>query len=95
MIKACIASPWTSAGAVVITTKPALLVGISYQGSAGAATITIKNGVTTGASNIVVFNIPATAGGFYTTPIPIVCGSGLISTNAGTVDGYSVLYSTI
>lgn len=91
----CVVSAWTSAGAFVVTTAPAALIGISYLGSADATTITAFDGVTTAGRTVAKFNIPTTEGNLKTSCIPIICTAGIVATNAGTVGGYAVLWTKI
>ena len=92
----CIASVWTSAGAFFVTTGPAAFVGISALGSAAATTITIKDGTATASTKTIAIVPVAIAAGVFDGPTcPIVCTAGIVASNAGTVAGYCILYSTL
>lgn len=92
---AVIATPATSAGAVVVTTLPALLYGVCASGSANATVINVHNGVTTGGAKVFMLGVPATDVGHDGPFVPVVCGSGITATNVGTVSSYVVYYSNI
>jgi hypothetical protein len=91
---AVIASPATSAGAFVVTTKPALLYGVCVSGSANNTFINVHNGNTAGAKVFMIEAVATTVShdGPFT---PIVCGNGIVATNVGTVTNYVVYFSNI
>ena len=84
-------SAWTSAGAVVVSAKPARFMGVSFLGSANATTLTIIDGVNTGGRTIGIVPVGAAAATFMPCT-PLVCTAGIVTTNAGTMAGYAVFY---
>ena len=92
---ACIASVKTSAGAVVITSRDAILYGISASGSAAAATLVVFAGTNTAGATVFFCPIPATAGYTDGPMAPVVCAGGITCTNVGTLAGYVVHYANL
>lgn len=92
---AAIASAFTSAGAFVVATGPALWMGISGLGSGVATTVRVFDGTSTGGRTIAIVPFGA-AGGVLDGPFaPIVCTGGITATNIGTVAGYCILYASL
>jgi len=92
---ACIASPATSAGAFIVTTKPALFYGISVSGSANNTFINVHNSPNTGGAKVFMIEAVATTVTNDSTMVPIVCGNGITATNIGTVTNYIIFYSVL
>jgi hypothetical protein len=92
---ACNVSAATSAGAVVVTTAPAIFYGICASGSANATVINVHNGVTTAGAKVFMVSVPATDVSHDGPYVPIVCPSGIVTTNVGTLTTYVVLYNKL
>ena len=92
---ACVAAAVTSAGAVVVTTSPALFYGISASGSAVATVINVHDGVTTAGAKVFIVDAPAAVANHEGPFVPIVCNGGITTTNVGTVAAYIALYAKL
>jgi hypothetical protein len=91
---AAIASPATSAGAFVVTTRPAMFYGVCCSGSANNTFINVHNKNTAGAKIFMMEAVATTVthdGPF----IGVICGDGIVATNIGTVTNYVVYYAEI
>jgi hypothetical protein len=88
----CKVSAWTSAAAFVVTTQKCRFIGVSFLGSAAATTLQIFDGKDTAGKTIAIYPVGVTSGGMYSTMFPIICTSGIVATNIGTMAGYNVYY---
>jgi hypothetical protein len=72
-----------------------VFVGVSGEGSAAQTVVYIKDGRTTAGRNVAVVDFAITAGVLDGPCVPVVCSTGIVATNLGTVAGYCVYYSTL
>ncbi len=92
---ACIASPITSAGVFIVTTKDAVLYGLCVSGSVNATVVNVHAGGNTAGAKVFMCNVAATSpsnDGPYT---PVVCANGIAATNIGTLASYVVYYAEL
>ena len=91
----CVVSAFTSAGAFVVTTNNAALVGIVASGSAASTVVNIHKGTSTAGTKVFICPVASTAGQVYTLEFPLVCSGGITATNVGTVATYAILYTDV